>query len=493
MKIARMFKLLRVLKLYRMMSNWEDQDSSRAATQRLLKFLCIVFLMAHIAACMWMGVATYYREPSAIDDPDLFYGFHHGSWVVREWCHEKTKLELYLFTLYWSFTTLTTVGYGDFTAWLPLEIAWTIVVMICGTSLFGYIIGNVASLMTHEDETALLVKHKIQSVLAYMKYRDFPDDLSRKIRRHYEYSWKRTQVYNEQQILSELPQTVRTECALYIHRDTISKVPFLSELGDDVVPILVTRLKPMLASHGDVIICEGFFGNEMYFIAEGTLRMELQVFFRTNYEPIVVRKLGKGEYFAEYAVIMDQPKHPITMKAASYCDLFALDREQFQEFGEIFPTTYYRIMELGKARFLALMKELNRTKTARVMERNAEFLQRRHTFFSRSSTPDDSLCSGSESEEEVNAEHAAMMDSVVTFQMRRRCHREYYERMRAREERQIRRDMRRLERRAREQRRNMSNAISQLVRRISSVGSHSSSQAVSNVEDTISGPSSGLV
>jgi len=472
LKIARMFKLLRVLKLYRMMSNWEDQDSSRAATQRLLKFLCIVFLMAHIAACMWMGVATFYRDQYEIDNLDMFYGFHPESWVVRENCYEKDKLELYLFTLYWSFTTLTTVGYGDFTAWLPLEIAWTIVVMICGTSLFGYIIGNVASLMTHEDETSLLVKSKMQSVMAYMRYRDFPNDLARKIRRHYEYSWKRSQVYNEEEILSELPQTVRTECALFIHRDTISKVPFLSELGDDVVPILVTRLKPMLASHGDMIICEGFFGNEMYFIAEGTLRMELEVYFRTKFDKVLVRKLLKGEYFAEYAVIMDQPKHPVSVRASSYCDIFALDRDHFQEFGEIFPTVYCRVMSLGRERYLALMKELNRTKTKHVMEMNAERAKRQRSFtrnsgLSRNSSIPDSASESTDYDSDFDPNHAVGIDSVVTFQMRRRYHREYQLRVKQKEERQLRRQMRRLEKQGEYLKRKLSQSISDAVHRVS--------------------------
>uniref|UniRef100_A0A7S3UWV7 Cyclic nucleotide-binding domain-containing protein n=1 Tax=Heterosigma akashiwo TaxID=2829 RepID=A0A7S3UWV7_HETAK len=156
-----------------------------------------------------------------------------------------------------------------------MEIAWTILVMIGGTSLFGFVIGNVASVMTHEDETAMLVKAKIQSVLAYMRYRDFPDTLARKIRRHYEYSWKRSQVYNEEEILLELPTALRTEVALYIHKDTIIKVPFLKELGDDVIPMLVLKLKPINASPRDIIIKEDYFGEEMYFCVEGELKSYL--------------------------------------------------------------------------------------------------------------------------------------------------------------------------------------------------------------------------
>ena len=68
----------------------------------------------------------------------------------------------YVVALYWALTTLTTVGYGDVIPYTTLELVWTCVVMFVGTCTFGYIIGNVASLITHEDETAVLIRDKVR-------------------------------------------------------------------------------------------------------------------------------------------------------------------------------------------------------------------------------------------------------------------------------------------------------------------------------------------
>jgi len=414
LKVLRLVKLLRIMKLYESFRQWESlNENSVTLVFRLSKFLMIMFLMSHISACVFMGITMFYIPDDGRAgilthaSMDFEYPFEHiefnpSSWIVEKGFDGFGRGRTYLITLYWAFTTLTTVGYGDITAFLPLEIAWTILVMILGTSLFGYIIGNVASVMTHEDETSVLIKNKIKSVMAYMRYRNFPTELANKIKRHYEFSWKRSQVYNEEEIISELPATVQMEVALYIHRETIMKVPFLRELGDDVIPMLVLKLKPILASPRDVIIKEDYFGKEMYFVAEGKLKMYIdggQVPAGTNYVvpwtvtlaklrkkspnasfikrqkalkvidekemeeqtrelEIFVGQIKKGDYFAEYSILLDSTKHPNSVRTLKTCDLFSMSKAAFEEISAQHPSVYQQVVKVGKKRFLDLMTKL---------------------------------------------------------------------------------------------------------------------------------------
>jgi len=379
-RIFRLLKLLRMLRLMNQMSKWEERDDSSAARARLLKFVVVILLSGHIAACGWVGVAKYYRTGDRHDYND-YYGYDEMSWVVRfQSTYEKNVLELYLRALYWAFTTLTTVGYGDITPVLPLEVAFAVCTQLGGSTMFGFIIGNVASLMTREDENIMMIKGKMSSVSSYMQFRELPPPLIKRIRRHYEYSWKRSQAIKEEEIMGELPYSLRTECSLFIHRDIIRKTPFLSMLGDDVVPNLVTRLKPVLAGPTDIVVKETFHGNEMFFVSNGNLQLSfknsLHLFDKRKTPDITVDELTHGDYFADYAVALDQAKHPVTAVAVDYCDLFVLTRADIVFFGEDFPLAYLKIIETCKTRYLELGQKIIRKRYEMILIANIGHLCR---------------------------------------------------------------------------------------------------------------------
>ena len=134
-----------------------------------------------------------------------------------------------------------------------------------GAVTFGYIISNVSNIIQIEDDADTKIRDKssskdvigkctglglflqkcslvllscfftVTSINAYMGYRKLPPDLQKKIRNHYEYTWKRKTVYDEKEILQNLPTHLRTRVALYLNQDLIRNVAFLRDLGSDCV------------------------------------------------------------------------------------------------------------------------------------------------------------------------------------------------------------------------------------------------------------------
>jgi len=370
-RIARLLKLLRMLHLAKQLSKWGDTTDSSTARIRLVKFSTAILITGHTCACFWVGIANFYRLSESERTYDNFYGYNASSWVVRfqnTW--QKDVFQLYLRAIYFTFTTLTTVGYGDISPVLPLEVIFTIFLLLGGSTMFGFIIGNVASLMTREDEHIAMIKDKMATVSNYMKYRKLPDKLATRIRRHYEYSWKRAQTSKESEILAELPHALRTECALFIHGDVIAQVDFLKNLTKNVKASLVTRLKPLLAAAGEEVVTEDLFGNEMYVIWKGKLNIVIDISHFDNKQDaseVSIESLTQGGYFCDYAIIMDQAKHPASVKADANCDLLVLPRQDFLHFGEEFPLAVLGMIKACKDRYLELTSKISKKREGLAM------------------------------------------------------------------------------------------------------------------------------
>ena len=58
----------------------------------------------------------------------------HGS----DWLWKKAPGEMYVWTLYWTLTTMTTIGYGDISPLTTTEALITVVVEVAGASIFGH-------------------------------------------------------------------------------------------------------------------------------------------------------------------------------------------------------------------------------------------------------------------------------------------------------------------------------------------------------------------
>lgn len=73
-------------------------------------------------------------------------------------------------SIYWAFTTMTTVGYGDLIVTTTLERAFCVFGMVVGATVFGYIVGNVSVMMESFDVQSALQTQKMDRVKVNIQY-----------------------------------------------------------------------------------------------------------------------------------------------------------------------------------------------------------------------------------------------------------------------------------------------------------------------------------
>ena len=134
-------------------------------------------------------------------------------WIAKAELQNCTQWEVYLTSLYWGMTTMTTVGYGDIAAGTTAEKLYCIAAMVVGGFTFGIIIGNLTTIVESSSPLEEQKKVRLAQVSGWLHARNVPGYLRTEVYEFYRklYCTERNPAayalssIDEQQLLEELP------------------------------------------------------------------------------------------------------------------------------------------------------------------------------------------------------------------------------------------------------------------------------------------------
>lgn len=91
--------------------------------------------------------------------------------------NDAPNVEKYVNALYWSITTMSTVGYGDIKPADPVEQLVTFLVEIVAGITFAYNIGRIGQIFGRYNLLAESYLEKVSFVLQFLRNKDIPKDL----------------------------------------------------------------------------------------------------------------------------------------------------------------------------------------------------------------------------------------------------------------------------------------------------------------------------
>ena len=321
-QFLRILKLLRLTKLKRILIKIEDYiaSSTLATTFVFIRLLSLVFFIAHWTACWW-----YY-----IGNQDM-YNFP-VTWVVAAKIADKSTFDKYVTSLYWAFTTMTTVGYGDITPYTMNEKIFAIITMILACGIFAYTVGSIGSLVSKQNSGENAYREQVVAVNRYMRKKQLPYDLQFRVRRYLEYVWENRKKNNmdEKQILNLLSEPLRDEIYAHIHGIVIKMCVIFTIYEDHFISQLTKTLESETYAPGDIIIEEGEMSTKMYFIQNG----KIDIYHQTTKSTIA--ELGSKKYFGEISFFLETPRCA-SAKCIDFVDLLSLSRTNLNILLDKFP------------------------------------------------------------------------------------------------------------------------------------------------------------
>lgn len=309
-------RALRLARLAHLQMTWRTQTVLHPALYRLGFFVFWAAMVAHWIACGWIALGGAERS--------------------------HTDLAVYLRALYWTITTLASVGYGDITPVTSGQVVYAMVVMVLGLGMFGFVLGNVANLLANADSLRTQHLARVERASLFLRGHGVPRELRERVHDYYDYLWE-SRMDADDQVLDDLPTPLRTEIALLLARPILDGVPFLRGASEPFLRAVVRHLKPAVFTPGELVLRRGDVGHRMYFIRRG----EVEVLAADDATRVAT--LGDGDYFGEMALLTREPRSA-SIRALDYCDFYTLDREHFAEVLANFPEFAAEVRRTAAAR-----------------------------------------------------------------------------------------------------------------------------------------------
>ncbi|EQC37685.1 hypothetical protein SDRG_04715 [Saprolegnia diclina VS20] len=349
LELIRIFRLARLTKILRLIKT--PMSRNMVVTLELLSTICLV---AHYTACGFYMAAR------------LNATYMENSWLATLNLLNASPFDLYIVSLYWAFTLMTTVGFGDIYPRTRQERVFTIGAMVISAGTYAYVIASMSSIVASMNVTESRYYERLNEVNAYMKARDLPASLQLRTRKYYRYFLQRKTVYNEASILEDLPTNLKSEVTEHYIKVTIRDVAFFHDLPHGFTTEIAMHLKPTFFPPNSLVLSMGDTAGEMFIVSKGILHVTL--LHHETQQEFGIAYLYDGDHFGEMALLLEEQakKRSANIRSKTYCELHGLEYTSLQVGLSRYPTVLDKLMDMAVSRQI-LLNNLQKTKVANMV------------------------------------------------------------------------------------------------------------------------------
>jgi CRP-like cAMP-binding protein len=291
LRMLRMAKMLRIFRMKKILQRYREQLEPLLDYLRIFVLTLVIFLCAHLVGCMWYYFGTMVEEDE--DGIVIKTGWiHHeesfrttqcgrtcgepGSDDYNATCTDECyapedvdEWHAYVAALYWAITTVSTVGYGDIIAWTEYERIFSFFATMLGVMVFGMISGALSSILMTQKGAVLQYHQRMDEIRQFLKAKNVPTSTRRQVVAFYNNLWSEQAVYDEAEIMNQLPSSLNHELITFLYQDMIASVALFHNMDQEVIQNICQHLRHTVILRDMFVIQEGQVGKEMYIIETG--------------------------------------------------------------------------------------------------------------------------------------------------------------------------------------------------------------------------------
>ena len=320
LRLFRLLKLARVVRLNRKMREAKVNELVHPIVYELGGLFARIFVIAHLLACMF-----HYISGCHDDGPE---DFESGEelWVVCG--QEGDMFSHYLLAIYWTMTTMLSVGYGDVVLSSNGGRLFSVFVMFVGSITFGFIVATVAESVKNWDPRETARKAKMDEIREYMAEKALPKAMRRRIWMHFDYYYYKLSTFPEDVILDSMPIMLQ-QLVLEKTRGDLSSFKLFRKEDYGTLSQVLPHLRPTFSEPHNSIVLEGDFCLDLFFVVHGCVHASQQN-IQTDNRQVLVGIFGDGSDFGMAGALRGDCTSWATYRSTVLTDLMWLSYEHVQ-------------------------------------------------------------------------------------------------------------------------------------------------------------------
>ncbi|XP_013410242.1 potassium voltage-gated channel subfamily H member 7-like isoform X2 [Lingula anatina] len=330
MTITGVLKTARLLRLLRVARRMDQYSEYGAAV--LLLMMALFTLIAHWLACIFYGIG--YVERPTLNEPiswlDTLADKMQTPYLKNDTTSGPDITSRYITALYFTLTTLTSIGFGNVAPNTNAEKIFAIFAMMVGSLMSAAIFGNVSSIMLRLYQGTEEFHERSESIKEFIKFHNIPKQLANRLQESFQHSWTYTNGIDMQSVLKGFPDCLQADICLHLNRNLLNSSAAFRGASPGCLRALSLKFRTTHAPPGDTLIHPGDILTSIYFIARGSIEVLK--------DDIVMAILGKDDIFGEDASNFSTlGKSNYCVRALSYCDLNKIDIDELQGILNTYP------------------------------------------------------------------------------------------------------------------------------------------------------------
>ncbi|GFP95214.1 probable cyclic nucleotide-gated ion channel 17 [Phtheirospermum japonicum] len=273
---------------------------------------------------IWINSTNVFKSCDPTGDITFKFGIFEAA--VTKQVVSSSFVRKYFYCLWWGLQNLSSYGQNLSTSTFIGETSFSILIAILGLVLFAHLIGNMQTYLQSLTMRLEEWRLKRRDTEEWMRHRQLPEDLRKRVRRYVQYKWLATRGVDEESILRGLPADLSRDIQRHLCLDLVRRL----------LDAICERLVSSLSTEGTYIVREGDPIAEMLFIIRGRLESSTTNGGRTGFFNSITLRPGDfcGEELLAWALLpksaVNLPSSTRTVRALVEVEAFALRAEDLK-------------------------------------------------------------------------------------------------------------------------------------------------------------------